>query len=213
MLSFWRIFCHWLHWKLSTWQLPVQPVTKISSKWWHARFNECQTRLFVWEPFGFARVSRLSIRCSDMPYEVLQRSQVYSAHICCVDWSKPESATCTLPYMAAQVTTGSLMLTLTAQLLGSLAISYQPNQNWRIINETLFESIGDQLKFEGHVCNSVTSLQPAVGLLMASTVQNWAYADTVLIKLEWCIPVGRALEESSWMNSLWRMDLDQHCFR
>ena len=33
MSSFWRNFYHWLHRKLSIWQLPVQPVKKISSKW------------------------------------------------------------------------------------------------------------------------------------------------------------------------------------
>ena len=30
-LSFWQNFVHCLHWKLSFWQLPVQPVTKILS--------------------------------------------------------------------------------------------------------------------------------------------------------------------------------------
>ena len=39
MSSFWRNFRHWLHWKLSFWQLSVQPVMKISSKWWHFRFS------------------------------------------------------------------------------------------------------------------------------------------------------------------------------
>ena len=39
MLSFWWNFHHWLHWKLSSWQLPVQPVMKISSKWQHFRFS------------------------------------------------------------------------------------------------------------------------------------------------------------------------------
>ena len=39
MSSFWRNFRHWLHWKLSFWQLSVQPVMKISSKWWH--FRKC----------------------------------------------------------------------------------------------------------------------------------------------------------------------------
>ena len=29
MSSFWWNFNHWLHWKLSKWQLPVQPVMKI----------------------------------------------------------------------------------------------------------------------------------------------------------------------------------------
>ena len=35
MLSFWWNIHHCLHWKLSNWQLPVQPMMKISSKWWH----------------------------------------------------------------------------------------------------------------------------------------------------------------------------------
>ena len=39
MSSFWWNFHHWLHWKLSKWQLPVQPVMKISSKWRHFRFS------------------------------------------------------------------------------------------------------------------------------------------------------------------------------
>ena len=39
MSSFWRNFNHWLHWKLSFWQLPLQPVMKISSKWRHFRFS------------------------------------------------------------------------------------------------------------------------------------------------------------------------------
>ena len=33
---------HWLHWKLSFWQLPVQPVMKMSSKWQHLHFRESQ---------------------------------------------------------------------------------------------------------------------------------------------------------------------------
>ena len=39
MSSFWWNFHHWLHWKLSKWQLPLQPVIKISSKWRHFRFS------------------------------------------------------------------------------------------------------------------------------------------------------------------------------
>ena len=35
MLSFCWNFHHWLHWKLSFWQLPVQSVMEISSKWKH----------------------------------------------------------------------------------------------------------------------------------------------------------------------------------
>ena len=33
MSSFWWNSHHWLHWKLSKWQFPVQPVMKILSKW------------------------------------------------------------------------------------------------------------------------------------------------------------------------------------
>ena len=46
MLWFWWNFHHWLHWKLSKWQLSVQPVMKISS----------QSRKFhiKWQYFGFS---------------------------------------------------------------------------------------------------------------------------------------------------------------
>ena len=37
--SFWWNVHHWLHCKLSKWQLPVQPVMKISSKWRHFCFS------------------------------------------------------------------------------------------------------------------------------------------------------------------------------
>ena len=40
MSSFWRNFHHWLHWKLSLWQLPVQPMMNISSKWRLFCFSE-----------------------------------------------------------------------------------------------------------------------------------------------------------------------------
>ena len=46
MSSFWWNFHHWLHWKLSKWQLPVQPVMKISSKWRHFRFS---VESFLWD--------------------------------------------------------------------------------------------------------------------------------------------------------------------
>ena len=42
MSSFWWNFHHWLHWKLSFWQLSVQPAMKISSKWRHFRFSVAQ---------------------------------------------------------------------------------------------------------------------------------------------------------------------------
>ena len=39
-MPFWRNFHHWLHWKLSIWQLPVQPMMKILSKWQHLCFSD-----------------------------------------------------------------------------------------------------------------------------------------------------------------------------
>ena len=39
MSSFWRNLHHRLHWKLSFWQLPVQQMMAISSKWGHFRFS------------------------------------------------------------------------------------------------------------------------------------------------------------------------------
>ena len=39
MSSFLWNFHHWLHWKLSKWQLSVQTMMKISSKWRHFQFN------------------------------------------------------------------------------------------------------------------------------------------------------------------------------
>ena len=47
MSSFWRNFHHWLHWKLSFWQLPVQPVMNISSKWRLFRFSEYHSHLLI----------------------------------------------------------------------------------------------------------------------------------------------------------------------
>ena len=40
MSSFWQNFHHWLHWKLSFWQLPMQPLMKVSSKWQHFHFSD-----------------------------------------------------------------------------------------------------------------------------------------------------------------------------
>ena len=47
MSSFWRYFHHWLHRKLSFWQLPLQPVVKISSKW-HFRFRASSVAWLHW---------------------------------------------------------------------------------------------------------------------------------------------------------------------
>ena len=40
-LTFVRNFHHCLHWKMLKWQLPVQPMTKILSKWHHFGFSAC----------------------------------------------------------------------------------------------------------------------------------------------------------------------------
>ena len=42
-MLFWRNFHHWLHWKLSLWQLSVQPVMKILSKMKTCPFQWRQT--------------------------------------------------------------------------------------------------------------------------------------------------------------------------
>ena len=47
MSSFWWNLHHWLHWKLSKWQLPVQPVIKISSKLRHFRFSNKSQQMFT----------------------------------------------------------------------------------------------------------------------------------------------------------------------
>ena len=49
MLEFFRIFHHWLlQWELSNREVPGQPVTKISSKWWHRCLStithDCRSR-------------------------------------------------------------------------------------------------------------------------------------------------------------------------
>ena len=51
MLSFWWNFNHWLHRKLSFWQLSVQPVMKISSKWRHfcLCYRETVTKTLIFE--------------------------------------------------------------------------------------------------------------------------------------------------------------------
>ena len=45
MLSFNDFFCRWLHWNLSKWQPPVQPLMNISSKWQHICLSEYQCKI------------------------------------------------------------------------------------------------------------------------------------------------------------------------
>ena len=62
MLSFWWNFHHWLPWKLSFWQLSVQPVVKISSKRRHFRFSE---------------VGVIIVKYYECIYEVLQYDKMH----------------------------------------------------------------------------------------------------------------------------------------
>ena len=59
-LSFWQNFHHWCHWKLSFWQLPVQPVMKVSSKW-HLHFSVCEENLLVTREFSSQRASGMEL--------------------------------------------------------------------------------------------------------------------------------------------------------
>ena len=64
MSSFWRNFHHWLHWKLSFWQLPVQPVMNISSKWRLFRFSVVAPILIETEEHISNIEHRLYIHCN-----------------------------------------------------------------------------------------------------------------------------------------------------
>ena len=46
MSLFWWNFHYWLHWKLSLWQLPVQPVIKNSQKLRHFLFSACRSHFY-----------------------------------------------------------------------------------------------------------------------------------------------------------------------
>ena len=63
-MSFWRNFHHWLHWKLSFWQLPVQPVMNISSKWRLFRFSGWeQKENFIEFEIWWKTVREMGPRC------------------------------------------------------------------------------------------------------------------------------------------------------
>ena len=53
MSLFWWNLHHWLQRKLSKWQLSVQPVMKISSKWWHFRFSVKLWHVWAWQRQSF----------------------------------------------------------------------------------------------------------------------------------------------------------------
>ena len=63
MSSFWQNFHQWLHWKSSIRQLPVQPLMKISSKWWHFRQLPVQSMMKIsskWWHFRFSSCTLFS---------------------------------------------------------------------------------------------------------------------------------------------------------
>ena len=71
MSSFWQNFHHWLHWKLSFWQLPVHPVMKISSKSWDVCFS--YGLLLPQDPYGihFCRWPQTHSACKEMILAVI----------------------------------------------------------------------------------------------------------------------------------------------
>ena len=82
MLSFWWNFHHWLHWKLSFWQLSVQPVMKISSKRRHFRFSVCQQtgsdnglppdwrQAIIWKNAGILLIGPLETNFSEIVIKI-----------------------------------------------------------------------------------------------------------------------------------------------
>ena len=80
MSSFWWNFHHWLHWKLSFWQLPVQPVMNISSKWRLFRFSVNGWTLHMdYSGYGVSQWETTS-QCSVVSYWLtlyLERSMLY----------------------------------------------------------------------------------------------------------------------------------------
>ena len=69
IFSFWWNIHHWLYWKLSFWQLPVQPVMKISSKW---------------RPFHFKTNAYIS------KYKSLQIGDISQSYCCCIMLDYPQ---------------------------------------------------------------------------------------------------------------------------
>ena len=71
-----KFLCHWLHRKLSSWQLSLQPVMKISSKWWHSHVSICRHR------------SVLPDSTKPLPQPMLTNHQLFhrkcSRHLCLI---------------------------------------------------------------------------------------------------------------------------------
>ena len=75
MSPFWWNFHHWLHWKLSKWQLPVQPAMKISWKWQHFHFSV---------PVRMSLLHLNSFWPSDGIWQHKSRSTLVQAMACCL---------------------------------------------------------------------------------------------------------------------------------
>ena len=63
MSSFWWNFHHWLHWKLSKWQLLVQPVMKISSPLEISYEICCEKFAIVYDGFIFDWICLSAVTC------------------------------------------------------------------------------------------------------------------------------------------------------
>ena len=64
-MSFWSSFPHWLHQKLSNWQLLVQRMVQISSKWHHFHITTTKHFLTHWGRVTHICVGKLTIIASD----------------------------------------------------------------------------------------------------------------------------------------------------
>ena len=112
MSSFWRNFHHWLHWKLSFWQLPVQPVMNISSKWRLFRFSAVRHLVFSDDLF--------SIRCCEISWQwpsskcltsnikIMHESNEFLSNI---EWH--ELHICRFPVAGPQIEIGCVILFIT----------------------------------------------------------------------------------------------------
>ena len=98
--SFWWNFRHWLHRKLSKWQLPVQPVMKISWKWWHFYFSDykqadmknesvCNNYKISWPKY-----QAFSSSFNVLQYQIFHQSQHEAAFQVDLTFNNPHKMSC-----------------------------------------------------------------------------------------------------------------------
>ena len=84
MTSFWWNFHHWLHRKLSYWQLSVQPVMKISSKWQHF----CCSDISIWHNIHvIATLCVESLEVLKVFTRYRRSFKIASSGLCSVAWN------------------------------------------------------------------------------------------------------------------------------